>query len=311
MTLTQLQGVEKHSSNLSQGAPSVKPTKKPSHRQWLKTLKSTSFHLRKKIWYTQLCSRTLGLASSPCVASPPCLSREVVDQTSRPEHWWRLEPPEEPGDPPGVWTRTHTGLSKSRKPSTWGKGTRWHPDQLYYHSLGTNKLGLVSAVLIRSREMGDLQWEIKTLHPLVSSAHWMHSVIPPLISEDHFLYFYMTNQTYGWFKIRPQSSKSAMTPGYIRNLTVFYCHLRAKCISTMTSDPDCLTSLSCCYQNRNKRTQNTKLGSCTTAGHSGILFTLSRMTDLRTGTHLFSYSGSAELKPMHTLALTKKWHPTR
>lgn len=36
------------------------------------------------------------------------------------------------------------------------KGTRWHPDQLYYHSLGTNKLGLVSAVLIRSREMGDL-----------------------------------------------------------------------------------------------------------------------------------------------------------
>ncbi|KAL1262450.1 hypothetical protein QQF64_007715 [Cirrhinus molitorella] len=36
------------------------------------------------------------------------------------------------------------------------KGTRWHPDQLYYHSLGTNKLGLVSAVLIRGREKGGL-----------------------------------------------------------------------------------------------------------------------------------------------------------
>lgn len=66
---------------------------------------------------------------------------------------------------------------------------------------------------------------------------------------------------------------SAMPPGYIRNLTVFYCHLRAKCIRTMTSDPDSLTSLSCFYQQHNRfnalKTQNSAhvqqqaaLGSC-------------------------------------------------
>ncbi len=47
-----------------------------------------------------------------------------------------------------------------------------------------------------------------------------------------------------------------------------------------------------------KRTHNTNPCSCTTAGRSGILFTLSRMTDPRTWTHLFSHS---ELKPTDTL----------
>lgn len=45
---------------------------------------------------------------------------------------------------------------RQESPQHEEKGTRWHPDQLYYHSLGTNKLGLVSAVLIRGREKGGL-----------------------------------------------------------------------------------------------------------------------------------------------------------
>lgn len=124
-------------------------------------------------------------ASSPCVASPCGLLRES---------WWNIEAGSD-GD---------LGLLKSRQPLRgfglkqslaypWQgcprheeKGTRWHPDQLYYHSLGTNKLGLVSTALIKGREKGGIHWEIKT-HWIIWSATTVQQ--PPIQPSLRFELF--------------------------------------------------------------------------------------------------------------------------
>lgn len=123
MSSTRFEGVEKPSLNLPQGALSAnqpKPNTQCHSGNFSKLSNQSEILFRCTL-------SALGLASSACVASPPCLSREVVDQTSRPEHWQRLKPPEELGDPPGVWTQTHTGLSTARKPPTRGKGNQMAP----------------------------------------------------------------------------------------------------------------------------------------------------------------------------------------
>lgn len=79
MSSARFEGVEKPSLNLPQGALSAnqpKPTSVATFRNFKIKAQSYSCTLS-----------ALGLASSACVASPPCLAREVVDQTSsRPEH---------------------------------------------------------------------------------------------------------------------------------------------------------------------------------------------------------------------------------
>lgn len=106
--------------------PSSRCTERQPTKSDLSVIVATFWNFKIRVQSYSCTLSALGLASSACVASPPCLAREVVDQmSSRPEHWQRLKPREELGDPPGVWTQT--GLSTARKPPTWGKGNQMAP----------------------------------------------------------------------------------------------------------------------------------------------------------------------------------------
>lgn len=148
MSSARFEGVEKPSLNLPQGALSANQPKPNSVLNLSETLKSKYSLIRERsvlsAWHHQHVWHHL--------------------RVSR-ERWWirRVAGQNTDGDSSLLksWeTLRGFGLKlaypRQESPQHEEKGTRWHPDQLYYHSLGTNKLGLVSAVLIRGREKGGL-----------------------------------------------------------------------------------------------------------------------------------------------------------